>query len=284
MTSVIPDLADVLVILCGILGLIIGSFLNVVVWRLPRGESLSHPGSACPNCGHAIRWWDNIPVLSWVLLRAKCRDCGVAISARYPAVEIATGGAFAIVVAWRLTVDANWLESGASFFSAVSSLAAFLYLAAISVALAIIDLENHKLPNRIVLPAYGVAIVLLSAASLLAGNFDSLLRGAIGLAVMFAAYFAMALVYPGGMGFGDVKLAGVLGLYLGWTSWAALAVGAFAAFVLGAAFSVVLLILRRANRKSGIPFGPWMLLGCWVGLLVGGPLAAAYLSLFELGM
>ena len=284
MTSVIPDLAGVLVVLGGILGLIIGSFLNVVVWRLPRGESLSHPGSACPNCGHAIRWWDNIPVVSWVLLRAKCRDCGVAISARYPAVEIATGGAFAIVVAWRLAVDANWLESGASFFSAVSSLAAFLYLAAISVALAIIDLESHKLPNRIVLPAYGVAIVLLSAASLLAGNFDSLLHGAIGLAVMFAAYFAMALVYPGGMGFGDVKLAGVLGLYLGWTSWAALAVGAFAAFVLGAAFSVVLLILRRANRKSGIPFGPWMLLGCWVGLLVGGPLAAAYLSLFELGM
>jgi len=284
MTILYPELTGVLVVIGGVFGLIIGSFLNVVIWRMPRGESLSHPGSACPSCGHSIRWWDNIPVLSWLLLRAKCRDCGVAISARYPAIELGTGAAFAIVVAWRLAVDANWFESGAKFFAAIIALVAFLYLAAISIALAIIDLETHKLPNRIVLPAYGVSIVLLAAASLLAGDLDSLLRGAIGLAVLFAAYFVMALVYPGGMGFGDVKLVGVLGLYLGWTSWAALAVGAFAAFLLGAVFSAVLLILRRANRKSGIPFGPWMLLGCWVGLLVGGPLAAAYLSLFELGM
>ena len=162
-------------------------------------------------------------------------------------------------------------------------LLAFLYLAAISIALAMIDLDTHRLPNRIVLPAYVVGAVLLSAGGLLLGDGGALIRAGIGLAALWLLYFAMAMVYPGGMGFGDVKLAGVLGLFLGFLGWPELIVGAFSAFVLGGLFSIVLLLARRATRKSGIPFGPWMLAGAWCGILFGAPIAAAYLSLFGLG-
>ncbi|TQL41918.1 leader peptidase (prepilin peptidase)/N-methyltransferase [Homoserinimonas aerilata] len=270
------------VIIVGILGLLIGSFLNVVVWRLPRGESLSHPRSACPKCGHPIRWWDNIPVVSWLVLRGRCRDCGEPISPRYPLVELATGLLFAGVAAWLLLGDAAdgglLVMAPGILASTLLGLAAFLYLAAISVALALIDLDTHTLPNKIVLPGYIIGGALLAASSVLAGDWDALIRAGIAMAAMFVAYLVMALAWPGGMGLGDVKLAGVLGIYLGWLGWGALLVGAFAAFVLGGIFSAVLLALRRANRKSGIPFGPWMLLGAWVGIFMGELLWQGYLS------
>ncbi len=268
------------IVFAGLLGLVIGSFLNVVVWRLPRGESLSHPGSACPKCGHAIRWFDNIPVVSWLVLRGRCRDCTEPISARYPLVELATGLLFAGVAWWALTLPE--LVEGVTVVT-ILVLIAFLYLAAISIALALIDLDTRKLPNKIVLPAYIVGIVLLGAASILAADYDSLIRAGIGMAAMYIAYFLMAIAYPGGMGFGDVKLAGVLGLFLAWLGWGELAVGAFAAFVLGGVFSIILLALRRAGRKSGIPFGPWMLAGAWVGIFLGDSIFTGYLSLFGLG-
>lgn len=279
------------VVLAGVFGLVIGSFLNVVIWRLPRKESLSHPGSTCPKCGHAIRWWDNIPVLSWLVLRGRCRDCGEPISARYPLVELATGVFFAGVAWWGLSggvSTGSTSEADPTFPELVEgpsliALAAFLYLAAISVALTLIDLETHKLPNKIVLPAYIVGIVLLGAASILSADYEALIRAGIGMAALFVAYFLMALVYPGGMGFGDVKLAGVIGLYLAWLGWGELVVGAFAAFLLGGVFSIILLALRKAGRKSGIPFGPWMLAGAWVGVFSGGIIWGGYLSLFGLG-
>ncbi|MCW4385330.1 prepilin peptidase [Salinibacterium sp. SYSU T00001] len=275
-----PVVAATIIVLAGVLGLLIGSFLNVVVWRLPRKESLSHPGSACPKCGHPIRWYDNLPVISWLALRGRCRDCGEPISPRYPLVEALTGLFFAGVTAWVLSpigpVPPHALPAQ------LATLAAFLYLAAISVALTLIDLDTHTLPNRLVLPAYVVGAVLLFIASVFAGDWAALLRAAIGMAAMFAAYLVMALAYPGGMGLGDVKLAGVLGLYLAWIGWGALLVGAFAAFVLGGLFSIVLLALRRVNRKSGIPFGPWMLGGAWVGIFMGEILWQSYLSLFGL--
>jgi len=280
MIELFPELAVALVILAGVLGLIIGSFLNVVVWRLPRGESLSHPGSACPKCGHAIRWWDNIPVVSWLLLRAKCRDCGEPISGRYPAVEVATGVFFGGIALWVITGGLP-VQSD---FAVIIATASFLYLAAITVALALIDLDIHKLPNKIVLPAYIVGFVTLAGASIVEGDYGQILRSVIGAAILFVAYFIMAIVRPGGMGFGDVKLAGVLGLYLGWLGWGELAVGAFAAFVLGGVFSIVLILLKKVTRKSGIPFGPWMLLGAWVGTFAGGIIASGYLALFGLGM
>ena len=280
MSDVFPELAIALIVLAGVLGLLIGSFLNVVVWRLPRGESLSHPGSACPKCGHPIRRWDNIPVASWLILRAKCRDCGEPISGRYPAVEAATGVFFAGIAFW---VIAGGLPVQ-SDFAVIIATASFLYLAAITVALALIDLDIHKLPNKIVLPAYIVGFVTLAGASVIEGDYGQILRSAIGAAILFVAYFIMAIVRPGGMGFGDVKLAGVLGLYLGWLGWGELAVGAFAAFVLGGVFSIVLIVLKKVTRKSGIPFGPWMLLGAWVGTFAGGIIASSYLALFGLGM
>ena len=285
-----PIVSATLIALIGVLGLIIGSFLNVVIWRLPRGESLNHPGSHCPACEHPIRWWDNIPLASWVALRARCRDCGERISARYPAVELVTGVFFAGVAWWVIsgavstssTSGLPLLDDGGGW-STLIALVAFLYLAAISIALTLIDLDIHKLPNKIVLPAYIVGIALLGTASIIDADYDSLIRAGTGMAAMFGAYFLMAIAYPGGMGFGDVKLAGVLGLFLGWLGWGELVVGSFAAFVLGGVFSIILLASRRAGRKSGIPFGPWMLAGAWVGIFLGGIIWTGYLSLFGLG-
>jgi leader peptidase (prepilin peptidase)/N-methyltransferase len=164
----------------------------------------------------------------------------------------------------------------------VLGLVAFLYLGSISIALTMIDLDLHRLPDAVVLPAYIVMVVLLGAASLLAGDPWSLLRAGIGGAGLFAIYFLLAVVRPGGMGFGDVKLAGVLGFTLAWLGWGTLAVGAFAPFLLGGLYGVVLVVVRRTGRKTGIPFGPWMLGGAWIGIVAGQPIAAGYLSLFGL--
>jgi len=265
-------------ILVGTLGLVIGSFLNVVIFRVPAQRSIVAPPSACGACGARIRPWDNIPVLSWLLLRARCRDCSVAISVRYPLVELGTAVFFAIVA----------LRFGAALFAgnaAVASwvtLVAFLYLASISVTLALIDLDTRTLPNRIVLPSYLVGLGLLGGAAIAGGDAALLLRGILGLAILWAVYLVLALLYPGGMGFGDVKLAGLLGLYLGYLGWGELIVGGFAAFLLGGIYGVGLLLAKRASRKSGIPFGPWMLGGAWVGILFGGPLWEGYLSLLGL--
>lgn len=278
----------------GAIGALIGSFLNVVIMRVPARRSIVAPPSSCGSCGARIRPWDNIPVVSWFLLKGNCRDCGSAISVRYPLIELGTGVFFALVTWWVLAGGTAGAATGSTAeVDAISRLTewhvifaqvAFLYLAAISVALAFIDLDTHKLPNRIVLPAYGVGIVLLGFASALSGNYDSLLRAAIGGAALFLAYLLMALAYPRGMGLGDVKLAGVLGLFLGWLGWGPLVVGAFGAFVLGGVFSIILLALRRVGRKSGIPFGPWMLMGAWVGIFWGNTIFAGYLSLFGLGV
>lgn len=268
-------------ILLGGFGLLIGSFLNVVAYRVPLRRSIVWPPSACPACGTAIKARDNIPVVSWLLLRGKCRACRSSISSRYPAVELGTGVFFAAVAAWFGISSGFGIIDASSALEAISrvlALVAFLYLAAVSVVLALIDLDTHRLPNRIVLPSYVVAIVLLGTASALAGDFPVLLRAGIGMFALGLAYFGMALAYPGGMGFGDVKLAGVLGFYLAWLGWGQLAVGAFAAFLLGGLFSVGLIVARKAGRKSGIPFGPWMLAGAWLGIFFGDAIAAGYLS------
>ena len=264
----------------GGLGLLIGSFLNVVVYRVPAGMSISSPPSACPGCHSPIKAYDNVPVLSWLALRGRCRSCRTAISARYPIVELATGGFFALVAAaiWPWTAVPT---EAAPLVAALLELVAFLWLAGASVALAIIDVEHHRLPDAIVLPSYAVGLVLLGASSALSGEWDALLRGVVGMAALFVFYLALALVKPGAMGLGDVKLAGVLGLWLGWLGWGELVVGAFAAFLLGGLFSIVLLATRRAQRTGGIPFGPWMLAGAWVGVLVGGTVAASYLQLLS---
>jgi leader peptidase (prepilin peptidase)/N-methyltransferase len=273
--------ALILVALVGVTGLAIGSFLNVVVYRVPAGMSVVHPRSACPNCGHEISARENIPVVSWLMLRGKCSGCSAPISKRYPIVELAGAVAFVLVAIWAApTLSAT--TTVPTTVAAVLQLAAFLYLATITVALAIIDIETHRLPNVIVLPGYAVGVALLGTAALLQGDVVALGRMAAGAGILFAFYLALAIISPRGMGLGDVKLAGLLGLFLGSLGWGQLAVGAGAAFVLGGVFSIILLVMKRVGRKSGIPFGPWMLLGAWVGIFAGQTIAGGYLALVGL--
>ena len=269
------------VLVSGGMGLLIGSFLNVVVYRVPAGMSIATPASACPTCHAPIRAGDNVPVLSWLLLRGRCRSCATPISARYPIVELATG-LFFVIVAARLWPLADVPTEARPLVGRLLALVAFLYLAAVSVALGVIDVEHHRLPDAIVLPAYAVGLVLLGASSALTGDWAALLRGGVGLVGLLAFYGVAWFAYPTGMGLGDVKLAGVLGLFLAWLGWGEFAVGAFSAFLVGGLFSVALLVTRRATRKSGIPFGPWMLVGAWVGIFIGGAVFSAYLSVFGL--
>lgn len=253
----------VLLALVAIVGLAIGSFLNVVIWRVPRGESVAHPPSACPSCAARIGPRDNVPVVSWLLLRGRCRRCLARISARYPLVELGTGVLF-VILAVRFGFD--------------PVLPAYLYLGAVGVALALIDLDTRKLPNALVLPSYPIAAVLLGGAALLGSESGSLLRAALGGAAMYAFYFALVFAYPKGMGFGDVKLAGVLGLYTGWLGWGIWAVGLFAGFLLGGVLSIGLLLAKRGGRKTQIPYGPSLLLGVLLAVLVGERVFQGYLD------
>lgn len=250
-----------------VLGLVIGSFLNVVIWRVPRAESIVRPASRCPNCEHLIRKRDNVPVLSWLLLRGRCRDCSHPISVRYPAVELATAALFA---------------AAASSFGLSPQLPAYLYLAAIAVALALIDVDVHRLPDAIVLPSYAVTAVLLLLPTVIEGRWDDLLRAALSSVALLGVYFVLVLVYPRGMGLGDVKLAGVLGAYLGWLSWGVLLIGGFLGFLLGGVFGGLLMVVGRAGRKSRIPFGPFMLLGALIAVFWGQSIFDGYLRMMGL--
>ncbi len=265
----------------GIIGVIIGSFLNVVIHRVPLGKSIVSPPSACPACGTEIRPYDNIPVLSWLLLRGKCRTCREPISIRYPLVEIATGALYFGIALVTLPAILDAPGPRVAVAAALAALA-YLYLAATAVALALIDLDVHRLPDAIVLPSYLVALVLFGAASVVSGDFSALVRAVIAMAALAIAYFLMAIVYPGGMGMGDVKLAGLLGIYLGWVGWGPLIVGALAAFVLGGIFGIILMLVGRATRKTGIPFGPWMLAGALLGIVFGSFALEGYLSMVGL--
>ena len=273
-------LVVVLGTLAGALGLALGSFLNVVVHRVPAGLSVVTPASACPACGHGIRRRDNVPVVSWLVLRARCRDCGTGISARYPLVEALTAVTFVLVALRFAPVAADTVRS---LVSAVLVLVAFAVLMGASIALAAIDLDTARLPNAITYPTGAVLAVLLSGAAIIAGQPGDLLRAGVGASVLGGAYLALALAVPGGMGLGDVKLAVVLGFALAYLGWGPLAVGAFAAFVLGGTFAVGLLVVRGGGRRPGIPFGPWMLAGAWVGVFSGAPLWTSYLSVIGLG-
>lgn len=247
----------------GLLGLAVGSFLNVVIYRVPRGESPVRPASHCPACGNEVRTRHNIPVLGWLLLRGRCADCAAPISARYPLVEAGTAALF-VAVAARFGL--SW------------ELPAYLYLAAVAIALAAIDIDVLRLPDAIVLPSYGIALVLLIPAMIAQRSWDAGLRGLIAAAALWGLYFLIAVIHPG-MGFGDVKLALLLGLYLGWLGWSSLAVGAFAGFLLGGIAGAALMLTRRADRKTRIPFGPAMLAGAFLAVFAAAPIAHWYTSL-----
>jgi leader peptidase (prepilin peptidase) / N-methyltransferase len=250
--------------LLALMGLLVGSFLNVVVWRVPRGESVVRPPSACPACGAPVRPRDNVPVLSWLLLRGRCRDCAAPVSRRYPAVELATAALF-VVLGLRVGADA--------------ALPAFLYVGAVGLALALIDVDTHKLPDALTLPSYPVVAGMLGLAALL-GADGSFVRALLGGAALYAVYFLLCWAYPKGMGFGDVKLSGVLGMATAWFGWGAWAVGLFAGFLLGGLWGVGLLLSGRGDRKTAVPYGPFLLVGALVAVLCGQQLASGYLDLF----
>jgi leader peptidase (prepilin peptidase) / N-methyltransferase len=246
--------------IAGLLGLAVGSFLNVVIHRVPRNESLIRPGSHCPQCGAAIRNRHNIPVLGWLLLRGKCADCAAPISARYPLVEAGTAALFVAVAArfgW------SW------------PLPAYLYLAAVAIALAVIDLDVKRLPDAIVLPSYSVALLLLLPAMIAEHSWSAGARGLIAAAVLFAAFFVLGRWIGGG----DITLAALLGIYLGWLGWSSVAVGLFSGFMLGGVFAIALLIARRAGRKTKVPYGPFLLAGAFVAVFAGAPIWHWYSSL-----
>jgi leader peptidase (prepilin peptidase)/N-methyltransferase len=239
-------------------GLLIGSFLNVVAYRLPRGESLVQPGSRCPGCGHDVRPYDNVPVLSWLLLRGRCRDCGEPISPRYPLVELATGALFAAVVAAR--DDAGSIALG-------------LILVTALVPIVLIDLEHRLIPNKITLPA---AVAALAAG--LALDLDFVPEQLIAGASAGGFFLLAAMAYPRGMGMGDVKLAGVLGLCLGRAVGPAVLIALVSGVVVGGI--VIARVGARAGRKTAVPFGPFLALGAIVALFAGDAMVDAYTDRF----
>jgi leader peptidase (prepilin peptidase)/N-methyltransferase len=235
-------------------GLALGSFLNVVAARVPLKRSLVSPGSACMACGQEIAWYDNVPLLSYALLRGRCRSCAVHIPLRYPAVELVTALLLAGSV-WRFGLGGS------------AAVASFFCLALVAVSAT--DLEHRIIPNRIVVPA-GV-IVLAANTALHPGP-----QWAIGAFGASGFLLVAALAYPGGMGMGDVKLAFLMGAALGKTAPVALFVGMLAAMIPG----IVLLVRHgRAARKMGVPFGPFLALGSVVALFAGTWLLHGYLSL-----
>jgi leader peptidase (prepilin peptidase)/N-methyltransferase len=249
-----------------LLGLAVGSFLNVVIHRVPRAESLVRPGSHCPACGHAIRTRHNLPLVGWLVLRGRCADCRSPISARYPLVELATAGLF-VAVTMRLAGQ-----------HLLPALPAYLYLVAVGVALSLIDLDCHRLPDAIVLPSYAVLGLCLLAASAWQHDWWALVRALAGGVALFLLYFALAFAYPAGMGFGDVKLAGLLGGVLGFISLPTLLVGAFAAFLLGGLAGGVVILSGRGSGKTALPFGPFMVGGTLLALFAAEPIADLYVT------
>jgi leader peptidase (prepilin peptidase)/N-methyltransferase len=234
-------------------GLIIGSFLNVVAYRLPRGESIVNPPSHCPGCDVQIKPWDNIPLLSWIFLRGRCRNCSTRISPRYPLVELLTGVLFAAVAVSK-GIDGD--------------LAVLLPFAAMLIAVADIDLEHRIVPNKILVPMaiYGVA----ASAVVRTGMLPELL---IAGGAAFTFLLVAALIHPAGMGMGDVKLAGVMGLYLG----ASIAPALLVAFLSGSVVGIGVMLRHGAGgRKKGVPFAPFLALGAIVALFAGPALIHLY--------
>ncbi len=250
--------------LFGLLGLAVGSFLNVVIHRVPQRASVVSPPSHCPECDASIRRRDNVPVVSWLLLRGRCRDCGATIPVRYPLVELTTGAVFG-ALAWRF--EAGWELGG------------FLLMGATLVAIAIIDLEHYIVPNRILVPVVPVAVGLLGIAALAEGAWGDLLRGVLGGVTAFGGLLVVHLISPRGMGMGDVKLALLLGLFLGWLSWGHVALGLFVGFLLGAVVGGALVISRVRTRKEPVPFAPFLAAGTVVATLWGSPLLDWYAGL-----
>jgi leader peptidase (prepilin peptidase) / N-methyltransferase len=239
------------------IGALIGSFVNVVAYRLPRGESIIRPRSRCPGCGIQIAAYDNVPIVSWVALGGRCRECGGRISPQYPIVEALTAALFAAVCA-KTGVEAELIPG--------------LALVVTLVIVAAIDVEHRIVPNRVLAPSAVAAVVLWAIAD--PGHLPQSLIAAVGAGGFL---LVAAVAYPSGMGMGDVKLGAVMGLYLGSAVVPALFVGFFAGAIVGVA---IVAIRGAAARKQALPFAPFLALGGFVGQLFGHELVHWYLQHF----
>lgn len=243
----------------GVLGLLIGSFLNVVIYRVPRGESIVTPGSHCPVCGHVLRPWELIPVLSFLVQKGSCSKCKESISWRYPSVEILTGGFFFYTL---------WLNQG------VQEARVFWYLIFIAflIALSFIDLDTMRLPDVLVFPLLTLGLLGASFLPRTPGLLGSILT-AVGTG---GAFWLITRIYPQGMGFGDVKFVAALGAFLGFPN---IILAIFVASLLGSFVGLSMLVLRRSHIKQQIPFGPFLASGALVALFWGEQIFEFYWSL-----
>lgn len=252
--------------IAGMFGLAIGSFLNVVIYRVPNNMSLNGR-SHCPKCDHMIRGYDNIPVFSWFILGGKCRDCKEPISWRYPFIEALHA------VFWVAIV---------LFFGPTQPLLVplLLFFASISVTLTMIDFDTMTLPNKIVYPTIIITALYLTVFTFVTGGMENLFRAGLASLILTGFYFIIYVASKGrGLGFGDVKLAIALGLILGWFGWGAVIVGTFAAFVVGGIPGAILMAAGVLKKGKPIPFGPMLLLGAWLGIFWGESIWAGYMNM-----
>jgi leader peptidase (prepilin peptidase)/N-methyltransferase len=254
----------VTIVYCGILGLLVGSFLNVVIYRVPLGESVVRPRSACPSCATPIASRDNIPVLSYVLLRGRCRTCAAPISGRYPLVEASCGALFAGVAA---RAHGHW------------DLPAFLVAFAGLFALACIDAEKMVLPKKVLYPTLGLTAALFVLAAGEAGTWHRLLVAALCGLAWGAAFFVLNFVSPRLLGFGDVRLALLLGLVLGWLGIRYVLLGFFAANLIGAVVGLALIGTKHMSRQQQIPYGVFLAAGVAVAFFAGPELLRPFAHL-----
>jgi leader peptidase (prepilin peptidase)/N-methyltransferase len=248
----------------GVVGLVIGSFLGLVVDRVPRGESIVSPPSHCVACSAPIRPYDNIPVISYVVLRGRCRACGARIPPRDALVELGTGVLF-VLVAWR--VSSAW------------AVPAYCLLAASMVAISAIDLEHLRIPSPLVYTTAALGAPLLVLASAGTHHWSALLSALIAGAVAFAAFFALFFAVPKGIGYGDVRLAGLCGGFLGWIGYREAIAGFLLSFIIAGVPAAILLAMHKVNRRTQIPFGPFLAAGTMIAVLFGAPIVHAWAGL-----
>jgi len=251
-------------VVAGVFGLLIGSFIGVVVDRVPRQESIVLPPSHCVACSAPIRAYDNIPIVSYALLRGRCRACGTRIPPRDAFLELGTGVLF-VLLAWRLT--SAW------------ELPAYCVLAAAGVAISAIDIEHMRIPSVLVYTTVALGVPLLVLASAGTHRWSALESAAIGGAIAFAAFGALFYAVPKGIGFGDVRLAGLCGGFLGWLGYREVVAGFVISFIVAGVPAALLLATGKVQRRTKIPFGPFLAAGTVITVLFAAPIVHAWSSI-----
>jgi len=253
-------------LILGVFGLLVGSFANVVIYRVPAGRSVVKPPSGCLSCGARVRSFDNIPVVSWLVLRGRCRACKAPVSPRYPVVEALVAVIFAAI---GLRFGISWTGVGEAA------------LAGGLVALAFIDFDHLLLPRKVVYATLTIVAVVFVAGSVSGDQWHRLLIAAISAVVPWAVFFAINFMSPKALGFGDVRLALLIGFGLGWLGAGYAFLGFIIASVLGSVVGVTMIALGKAGRRTPIPFGTFLATGAVLSALCGAPVVNWYLSTIQ---